>query len=41
MFRDGDADVAATELHSPDGSLFNLVFPDATDRAVVRESAVL
>ena len=26
-FRDGDADVAATELHSPDGSLFNLIFP--------------
>ena len=40
-FRDGDADVAATELHSPDGSLFNLIFPDATDRAVVAESAVL
>jgi len=40
-FRDGDADMAATELHSPDGSLFNLIFPDATDRAVVDESAIL
>ena len=39
-FRVGDADVAATELHSPDGSLFNLIFPGATDRAVVDESAV-
>ena len=38
-FRTGDADVAATELHSPDGSLFNLIFPGATDRAVVDESA--
>ena len=26
-FRDGDADMAATELHSPDGSLFSLIFP--------------
>ncbi len=40
-FRDGDADVAATELHSPDGSLFRLIFPHATARAVVAESAVL
>jgi predicted glutamine amidotransferase len=40
-FRMGDADVAATELHSPDGSLFNLIFSGATDRAVVDESAVL
>jgi len=40
-FRVGDADVAATELHSPDGSLFNLIFQGATDRAVVDESAVL
>ncbi len=40
-FRDGDADVAATELHSPDVSLFSLIFPDATDRALVSESAVL
>jgi hypothetical protein len=37
----GDADVAATELHSPDGSLFNLIFPDAAGRAIVDESAVL
>ena len=40
-FKTGDADVAATELHSPDGSLFNLIFPGATDRAVVDESAQL
>jgi predicted glutamine amidotransferase len=40
-FRVGDADIAATELHSPDGSLFNLIFPDATDRAVVDESTIL
>lgn len=40
-FRVGDADVAATELHSPDDSLFSLIFTDATDRAVVQESAVL
>jgi predicted glutamine amidotransferase len=40
-FRDGDAYVAATELHSPDGSLFNLVFPDATDRAIMTDSALL
>jgi predicted glutamine amidotransferase len=40
-FRMGDADVAATELHSPDGSLFNLIFEGATDRAVVDESAFL
>jgi predicted glutamine amidotransferase len=40
-FRLGDADVAATELHSPDGSLFNLIFSGASDRAVVDESAVL
>lgn len=40
-FRAGDADVAATELHSPDDSLFNLIFTDATDRSVVQESAVL
>lgn len=40
-FRDGDAELAATELHSPDDSLFNLIFPAATDRAIVTESAVL
>ena len=40
-FGTGDADMAATELHSPDGSLFDLIFPDATDRAVVTERAVL
>ena len=40
-FRVGDADIAATELHSPDDSLFHLIFTEATDRAVVEESAVL
>jgi predicted glutamine amidotransferase len=40
-FRDGDADMAATELHSPDGSLFTLIFPDATGRSVVTESVRL
>jgi predicted glutamine amidotransferase len=40
-FRIGDAEIAATELHSPDGSLFNLIFTGAADRAVVDESTVL
>jgi glutamine phosphoribosylpyrophosphate amidotransferase len=40
-FRCGTAEVAATELHSPDDSLFSLIFPDATDRSVVGESALL
>jgi hypothetical protein len=40
-FRDGDADMAATELHSPDESLFTLIFPDATGRSVVTESVRL
>jgi predicted glutamine amidotransferase len=40
-FRIDDAEIAATELHSPDGSLFNLIFPDAARRAVVDESTVL
>jgi predicted glutamine amidotransferase len=31
-FRSGPATVAATALHSRDESLFDLVFPDATDR---------
>jgi hypothetical protein len=34
-FRSGDAEVAATELHSSDDSLFDLVFPEATDRRTV------
>jgi predicted glutamine amidotransferase len=39
----GDARVAATELHSPDDSLFRLVFRDApvADRAVVGEGVIL
>jgi predicted glutamine amidotransferase len=40
-FRLADADIAATELHSPDESLFNLIFPGATDRAIVNESVIL
>jgi predicted glutamine amidotransferase len=31
-FRVDGADVAATELHSSDDSLFRLIFPEATDR---------
>ena len=34
-FRMGDAQVAATELHSPDDSLFTLIFHDATERRVI------
>jgi predicted glutamine amidotransferase len=34
-FRSGEAEVAATELHSSDDSLFDLVFPEATDRRQV------
>lgn len=34
-FRMGEAQVAATELHSPDDSLFNLIFTDATERRVI------
>jgi predicted glutamine amidotransferase len=40
-FTDGDAQVAATELHSPDDSLFRLVFPAASGRSVVDESVLL
>lgn len=40
-FRSGDATVAATELHSPDDSLFTLIFKDATDRALVTDSVLL
>ncbi|HXY43725.1 MAG TPA: class II glutamine amidotransferase [Acidimicrobiales bacterium] len=40
-FRDGDAMMAATELHSPDGSLFDLIFPNATKRRVVEGSGTL
>jgi len=34
-FRVGDAEVAATGLHSADDSLFTLVFPEATERRPV------
>jgi predicted glutamine amidotransferase len=40
-FRTGEAQVAATELHSPDDSLFTLVFSQAADRAVVDQSVLL
>ena len=40
-FRLGEAQIAATELHSPDDSLFTLIFPGADRRAVVDESALL
>jgi predicted glutamine amidotransferase len=40
-FRTGDAQVAATELHSPDDSLFTLIFPQADGRSVVDESVLL
>jgi hypothetical protein len=37
----GEAQIAATELHSPDDSLFTLIFPGADRRAVVDESVLL
>lgn len=40
-FRADDGQVAATELHSPDDSLFDLIFPQAAGRAVVDESVLL
>jgi predicted glutamine amidotransferase len=40
-FRTDGAEVAATELHSPDGSLFQLVFPAATERQVISGADVL
>jgi predicted glutamine amidotransferase len=40
-FRLGEAQIAATELHSPDDSLFTLIFPGADRRAVVDESVLL
>jgi predicted glutamine amidotransferase len=40
-FRFEGAEVAATELHSPDDSLFELVFPSATDRSVIVGPEVL
>jgi predicted glutamine amidotransferase len=40
-FRVGGAEVAATELHSPDGSLFRLIFPEATDRRLVSGAEAL
>ena len=40
-FRVDGAEVAATELHSPDDSLFRLVFPEASNRQVISGSEVL
>jgi predicted glutamine amidotransferase len=40
-FRAGGAQVAATELHSPDDSVFRLIFPRAAERAIVDESVLL
>jgi len=40
-FRVNGAEVAATELHSPDDSLFELVFPTATEREVISGSEIL
>jgi hypothetical protein len=40
-FQHGEAQIAATELHSPDDSLFTLIFPQAARRAVVDESILL
>jgi len=40
-FRMGEAQIAATELHSADESLFTLIFPGADRRAVVDESVLL
>jgi predicted glutamine amidotransferase len=40
-FRMRDADLAATELHSPDDSLFHLIFPGASDRRKVMGADIL
>lgn len=40
-FQMGGAQIAATELHSPDDSLFRLIFTQAAARAVVNESVLL
>ena len=40
-FHLGEARIAATELHSPDDSVFTLIFPQAARRAVVDESVLL
>jgi Glutamine amidotransferases class-II len=40
-FRMGEVQIAATELHSPDDSLFTLIFPGADRQAVVDESILL
>jgi predicted glutamine amidotransferase len=40
-FRLDGADLAATELHSPDDSLFRLIFPGATSRRTVTGAEIL
>jgi predicted glutamine amidotransferase len=40
-FRVGDVAMAATQLHSSDNSLFDLVFPDSTERKLVDGCAAL
>ena len=40
-FRVKDAVIAATQLHSADNSLFDLVFPDSTERSVVEGRATI
>jgi len=40
-FRVGDVVMAATQLHSSDNSLFDLVFPDSTERRAVEGRATL
>jgi predicted glutamine amidotransferase len=40
-FRVGGAEVAATELHSPDDSLFRLIFEEATDRRLITGAEAL
>jgi predicted glutamine amidotransferase len=40
-FRVDGAEVAATELHSPDDSLFRLIFPEATDRRLISGAEAL
>jgi predicted glutamine amidotransferase len=41
VFRNGDSTVAATELHSADNSLFELVFPQASQRRQIEGPGTL
>jgi hypothetical protein len=40
-FRLGDAELASTDLHSADNSVFDLVFPAATDRELIEPGTAL